>query len=149
MNFNAEEFLNQSVEGSLDTKIDPLPEDDYRAVIDDVDARQGEKDGRAWTMLIVKWKITDDEKLAAANRDGGMVSQTLMLDLDDSGKLDTSEQKNVRLGKLRDALGQNDGSPWSFGMLQGQSAILRIGHRPDKNDPETIYNDVKAVVPLS
>ncbi len=148
--FDASEFLNQTVEGSLDTRIEPLPEGDYRAVIDDVDAKQGEKDGNPWTLLLVKWLITDEEALSAANREGKVwVNQSMMLDLNDDGHLDTSEQKNVRLGKLRDALSQNDGSPWSFGMLQGQAAMLRVGPRPDKNDPEVIYNDVKAVVPLS
>lgn len=148
--FDASEFLNQSVEGSLDTRIEPLPSGDYRAVIDDVDAKQGESDNGPWTLLLVKWLITDEEKLAEANREGKVyVNQSMMLDLTDDGKLDTSEQKNVRLGRLRDSLGQNDGSPWSFGMLQGQAAVLRIEPRPDKKDPETIYNDVKAVTALT
>ena len=152
MSFNAEEFMNQAVEGSLDTKIDPLGEGDFPGVIDDVSVAAGEKDGKDWTRLDVKWKITDADALSAAGKAPDIpvtVNQGIMLDINEQGKLDTGAQKNVRLGKLRDAVNQNDGSPWTPGMLIGCVAMLRIGTRPDRNDPETLWNDIKSVVAIS
>lgn len=77
------------------------------------------------------------------------VYQTIWLDISGSGGLDTSKGKNVGLGKLRDALGQNrEGQPWSPGMLVGQVALIRVGHSIDKRDNVTVQAEVKAVAAL-
>ena len=52
------------------------------------------------------------------------------------------KNKNVQLGKLREALGQNGPGAWSFGMLEGASGIVRIEHR-EWND--SVFADVKGV----
>jgi hypothetical protein len=74
------------------------------------------------------------------------VSQSLMLDMTESGALAVGTNKNVNLGRLREALGQNvSGRPWSPNMLQGQVARISVKHRlwEDKT-----FAEVKGVVKL-
>ena len=54
--------------------------------------------------------------------------------------------KNVALGRLREALGQNTpGKPWSFGMLVGQVAKVAVKHRI--TDAGDTFAEVKRVLP--
>lgn len=77
------------------------------------------------------------------------VRQTLWLDTTESGGLDFGKGKNVGLGRLREALGQNaPGKPWAPGMLVGGVAKVKVSHSIDKRDNVTINADVKAVLPL-
>ena len=51
--------------------------------------------------------------------------------------------KNVKLGRLREALGQNkNGQAWSFGMLKGAGPI-KVSIEPDKKNPEDYSRVVK------
>ena len=78
------------------------------------------------------------------------VKQSLFLDIDGSGALAFGANKNVKLGKLREALGQNNpGQSWNIQMLAGAGPLrIKVGSRPDKNDSTIIYNDVKATAAL-
>jgi hypothetical protein len=70
------------------------------------------------------------------------VPQDVMLDLTDSGQLDMAKGRNVRLGRLREALDLNaPGRPFSFAMIQGRMAKVKVGHRVDGED---IYAEVRA-----
>ena len=55
--------------------------------------------------------------------------QTVWLDIGEQGQLEFGVNKNVALGKLREAFGQNDGKPWSPLMMMGQPAIVNVKHR--------------------
>ena len=59
--FNKEAFLNSSVTGASETKTTYVPEGEYLAFIDDLDLNNGEKDGREWTSLSIKWYIPDEK----------------------------------------------------------------------------------------
>jgi hypothetical protein len=48
---------------------------------------------------------------------------TVWLDVDDNGNLDTSEGRNVGLGRLRKALGQNEGA-WNPPMMKGKGPVM-------------------------
>lgn len=147
--FDPNKFMQAQFTGKLDTVIPALPEDDYRAIIDEVEIREAEVKGEARHILRLRWKITDDAKLASMNRASASVNQDLWLDIDTSGKLDEGEGKNVGLGRVLEALGLN-GQAWSPGMLKGMGpVILRVAPRPDKNNPENVYNDVRKVTRLS
>lgn len=150
MTFDPNSFMQSSFNGKLDTVIPALPEDDYRAIIDDVTHRSVDtKNGEERHILRLRWKITDDGKLAAINRTSASVNQDLWLDIDASGKLDEGEGKNVGLGRVLDALNLN-GQPWSPGMLKGMGpCIIRITQRPDQKNPENVFNDVSRVTRLS
>lgn len=147
--FDPNKFMQSNFNGKLDTVIPALPEDDYRSIIDDVTFREVDtKDGKRHIMR-VKWKVVDDNRLAAIDRKSAFVNQDIWLDLTSDGGLDEGEGKNVGLGQLLEALNLN-GQPWSPGQLKGMGpAILRIAPRPDQRNPEVQYNDVRRIVKLS
>lgn len=150
MTFNPNAFMQSQFNGKLDTVIPALPEDDYRAIIDDVEMRDIEdKKGETRYILRLRWKIVDDAKLAQLNKSAASVNQDLWLDINAQGGLDEGEGKNVGLGRVLEALNLN-GQQWSPGMLKGMGpCILRIKQRPDSKNPENVYNDVSRVTKLS
>lgn len=151
MSFDADSFLNSAVTGTNSTKIIPCPVGEYPGVIDSLKARQWQsQDGtKTGVALDVIWIVEDDGARQATGRESVTVKQGVMLDLDPNGALDMSEGKNVGLGRLRAATGlNNEGEAFSFNMLPGRMAKIKVGHRPDKNDAETIYAEVNAVAAL-
>lgn len=144
--FDPNTFLNTETNESNATAYTPVPEGEFQASIKTIKPRVL-TDGRA--VLDVTWVVNDD----AASEETGMaeptVRQTLWLDTTESGGLDFGKGKNVGLGRLRDALGQNqNGKPWAPGMLVGGVATIKVAHSIDKRDGATINADVKAVAPL-
>ena len=144
--FNPDVFLNTEIAESNATAYTPVPEGEFQASIKSIKPRVL-TDGRA--VLDVTW-IVDDE---VARQETGMaepsVRQTLWLDITESGGLDFGKGKNVGLGRLRDAIGQNQsGKPWAPGMLVGQVARIKVTHSIVKRDGETIQAGVSAVTSL-
>lgn len=140
--FDPDSFLDTNVEGALSTHIVPIPEGEYQAFISDVKARQA-KESR---ILDVHYKILDSELEKKLGREEVTVRQSMFLDFTEDGALDNSEGKNVRLGRLREAVGQNTGKRWSPRQLVGAGPVLiKVTQRVDKEDSEQIYNDVTRV----
>lgn len=145
--FDPEAFLGTDTSDEMSTVVLPIPEGEYNATIDSVKARlAGDK-----PVFKVIWNIDDaDGKVAkATGRDKNTVRQSIWLDVNDNGSLDTGTGKNVGLGRLREAVGQNKaGKPWNPNMLVGQVAKILVGQRVDKDDASIIYNDVKRCAKL-
>ena len=144
--FNPDTFLNTETDSANSSTYTPVPEGEFNASIKVIKPRVL-TDGRA--VLDVTWTVDDE----VARNETGMaepsVRQTLWLDTTESGGLDFGKGKNVGLGRLREAVGQNQaGKPWAPGMLVGQVAKVKVGHSIDKRDGVTINADVKAVLPL-
>jgi|JI10StandDraft_1071094.scaffolds.fasta_scaffold76519_5 hypothetical protein len=144
--FNPDTFLNTETDSANSSTYTPVPEGEFNAAIKAIKPRVL-TDGRA--ILDVTWTVDDE----IARNETGMaepsVRQTLWLDTTESGGLDFGKGKNVGLGRLREAVGQNQaGKPWAPGMLVGQVAKVKVGHSIDKRDGVTINADVKAVLPL-
>lgn len=144
--FNPDDFLNSTVTGVLATRRPPMPEiEEATLLIKDLNARMTGGDN---PQPVLDVTMVVDEQVA---RDvTGMTEPTVRygcwLDLTPEGDLDMSEGKNIQLGRLREAVGQNqDGVAWQPSQLLGQVLRGKITQRPDKNDPETIYNDVVAI----
>jgi hypothetical protein len=146
--FDPAAFLDQSISGTLDTKMTPCPEGEFIAVIESVNPRPwNSKDGtKAGVALDVLWANDDAGVKQQLGRDKILVKQGIMLDLDATGqRLDVSKGKNINLGRLREALDMNDASqPFSFNMLPGNAARARVTHRMDQNG-EDVYADIKMV----
>ena len=138
--FNPDAFLTQESTESNDTSFAPIPEGDYTAVIKEIKPRTTST-GKA--VMDVVWAIDDQDVREATGLSEPTVRQSIFLDLTDAGGLDFGKGKNVQLGKLREALGQNTpGQAWSPAMLSGNVARVNIKHRiVDQN----IYADVKGV----
>jgi len=144
--FDPDTFLHTEYEGQLDTRRVPLPEGEYVGVIADINPGSTPK-GTAF--MEVRWDIEHPELEGEIGRPRSQVRQTVWLDLTEAGDLDFGKGKNIQLGKLRAAVGQNaPGQPWSPSQLVGQSARVRVKHRPDKNDSEIVYEEVSGVSAL-
>jgi len=145
-NFNPEAFMNSTTTDSNSTQYTQVPEGEYNAAIDAVTPRTTQT-GKA--LLSVKWKVDDEGARTATGMAEPSVFQTVWLDIKDDGTLDGGAGKNVGLGKLREALGQNQaGKPWAPGMLIGGVAKIRVKHSIDKRDNVTINAEVSAVAKL-
>lgn len=145
--FDADSFLNQQTDESMSTRMDPVPEGDYHAVIKDVGLRESGE----YKILDISWDLVSgadggdlDALQSQLGRQNITVRQSLFLDINEVGGLDVGPNKNIRLGRLREILGQNkSGAPWSPRMLEGAGpVVVRVTQRPDKNDDSIIYNDV-------
>lgn len=144
--FDADQFMNSSISDANSTQYTPVPEGEFQASINAVTPRVT---GTGKALLNVAWKVDDEQVRTETGMAEPTVYQTIWLDVTESGGLDVGKGKNVGLGKLRDALGQNKpGSPWSPGMLVGQVALIRVGHSIDKRDNVSIQAEVKAVAAL-
>jgi hypothetical protein len=140
--FDPETFLQQTVDHPLETEFVLIPTGEYLASIDDFDKdaveqinftyKQGPRAGQPgiMTKLTLPFVIDNDDVKKELGRDKVVVTRQFILDLDDNGHLADGKNKNVELGRLRDAVGQNDGSPWTIANLRGVGPLMvRVIHR--------------------
>lgn len=141
--FDINSIQNMVIEGANSTQVVPVPEGEYRAVVKAVDAREVTKqDGTRVPVVRVTW-VVDAQNLPGTNE----VTQDIWLDLTPQGTIDMSEGKNVALGRLREAVGQNKpGKPWSFQQLVGQAARILVTHRT--TDSGEVFGQVRKVTAL-
>ena len=149
--FDPNVFLDATFTDANSTVSVPCPPGEYLAVVADepkMRQAQGQKDAsKTYLMLDLLWTIEDPAVTEVTSRKPTKVRQSIMLDLTETGALDMSKGHNVQLGRLREAVGLNSpGQAFSFRQLQGQQAKIQVVNRPDPQDPERIYDDVKAVV---
>jgi len=131
--FDPDTFLDMSVEGANETEKVLVPPAVYTACISDLSSVSGERDdGTPWVQLVIKWAIEDDAAKVALNRDKIVLSQYLFIDLDEDGAIATGTNKNVQLGKLRKAVGKNEGR-FSPRDLMGCFAKIDVRHVPAKD----------------
>ena len=144
--FDPNAFLNTETDESNATTYTPVPEGEHQASIKAIKPRVL-TDGRA--VLDVTWVVDSEEARNETGMAEPTVRQTLWLDTTESGGLDFGKGKNVGLGRLRDALGQNEtGKPWQPGMMVGGVAKIKVTHSIDKRDNETIQAGVVSVAKL-
>lgn len=148
--FDPDSFLNQTINSELATRMAVCPEGEYPACITKVDMRsftykKEDRAGQTGYSLDVTWEITDENLKASLGR-APLVRQSMLLDLSESGGLLTGEGKNVSLGRLREAIGQNKpGAAWSPRHMEGASAIVLVSHKLIGDD---VMAEVKKVAPL-
>ena len=150
MSLNPEEFLNQASDEALDTVIPVCDEGEWSALVKKVDFREvqikkGERAGQTAYMLDIHWEI-QDEGQAARLGFSPKVRQSLWVDMTPEGGLDRGKGKNVRLGRVREALGQNvAGKPWAPSMLTGGVAVVLVEH---SIEGENIYANINRVATI-
>ena len=157
--FDASAFLNQTVDGPLSTSVPACPEGEYKMMItgdgnisDWFGEAKWEKNGVQHTAatLTIPVEVLDDSVRQKLGREKVMSRIKMFLDMTADKKLDTSEGKNVRLGALRAALGQNEGSGWTFARLKGAGPFIgKVTQRSDQKDPSIKYDEVSRVSKLS
>ena len=104
------------------------------------------------TKFTLPFIIQDEKVKAEMGRDKVVVTKQIILDIDANGAIDTGKNKNVELGRIRAAAGQNDGQPWSVSRLRGAGPMMvKVVHvdfeRKDKtkgkerrNRPRSAYS---------
>lgn len=140
--FDASTFMQQTVDGPLETEYTLVPEGEYLMTIDDFDEKafekiefeykKGDKAGTPGTMtkFNVPFVVQDDKVKQELARDKVVVTKQIILDLDDAGGLSKDKNKNIELGRIRQAAGQNDSGPWSPANLRGAGPMMgKIVHR--------------------
>lgn len=144
--FDPNTFMSAETSQANATKYVPVPEGEFTASIKEIKPRVL-SDGRA--VLDVSWIVDDEQARVETGMAEPLVRQTLWLDITESGGLDFGKGKNVGLGRVREALGQNQsGKPWAPGMLIGGVAKIKVTHSIDKRDNETVQANVGSVVAL-
>lgn len=145
MTFDPELFGNTTFSEPNATRVAPCPEGTYPAMLKDWKTRVLD-DGRV--VMDVTWDVDDAGAKEKTGRSAITVRQTVWLDFDANGGLMFGEGKNVGLGRLRDAIGQNaKGQPWSPNMLKGKAAKVKVTHRLDKETGD-VYDQVSAVTKM-
>ena len=158
--FDPDAFMNATVDAPLATNLQGVPEGEYTAVIGDFDSSAfrsvtvtnkttGLSQDRP--VLEVPFVIQDDALKAKLGREQITHRETFWLDIDANGKLDTGPDKNVRLGQLRNALGQNAaGTPWAPSMLRNMGPVrIVIKTTSDKRDPDKKYTNISKYAKIS
>jgi hypothetical protein len=156
MTFNADAFLSQAVEGKSSIQPLLLPEGDYGPCYIDSPITEKnfqvvkvERDGQQVDQVILRlfWIVQDEAARRVARRDKVTVRQDVWLDFEPSGALSMKEGDNIGLGRVREAVGQNDSGPWAPSHLGGAGpARIHIRHRKDKVKVDTWYQEVDRVV---
>lgn len=152
--FDPEALESQVYEGANATSFDPIPEGDYQAFIHEYKMREVKnRDGDTSPVVDITFELMDVDKLKEElGQETLRVRYTLWLDtVEKDGKLTIGfgRNQNVGLGRLRDALGQNDPrKPWAFSKLNGAGPVLvTIKQTPKQDDPSIIYSNVAKVAP--
>lgn len=127
--FDEDAFMSSTSEGEMSTEMIPVPVGEYQAIVKKVATRSGSSEKGDWAVLDVTWSIDDAGVTEATGMDSPSVRQSIFLDVSESGGLDLGKGKNVGLGRLREALGQNTGAAWSPSMLEGNVATVMVEHR--------------------
>ena len=146
--FNPEAFMNSTINDASSSQYNVTPEGEFTGIISKIEVKTVGADNKP--VINVTWKIDDESVRQETGLSEPTVRQTLWLDVTEQGGLDMGKGKNVALGKLRDALGQNTpGKPWMPGMLEGGVATVKIKHSIDKRDNVTIQANVAGVTKRS
>jgi len=140
----AQNLMDQALEENA-TRRDPLPIGETIAQIMEMKFNSGvsRKPGKPetpWTRLDCKLEITDPEYLAMVPNAPEKVITNLGIMLDmNNGQIATGPNKNIRLGRLRDAAGVN-GKPLSA--LNGNFIRITIGQKPHPTEPDVVLDEV-------
>lgn len=155
MPFDPKEFLQQTVTVPMATRITLVPEGEWIAIISTSipiedwfseaewkDKKSGET--RRQSTAKIPIEITDENAKLLVKREKLIVYYDTFLDLDERGRLATGEDKNVRLGALREALNQNSDPAWTFQSLWGAGPfIVKVKHKTDEKRGEDFAHAVR------
>lgn len=145
--FDPDTFLSTTYKETTDTKLIPVDEGEFMCQATKVAAKKiTAKTGLDYYVLEVSWQVLDEDQKKKTGLEKPMARQSMFLELNESGNLDMSKGKNVDLGRLREALGQNSSTkPWAPSHIVGMTAYCKVKHDVDQENPEIIRNRVVAV----
>lgn len=134
--FDAGQFMQATVDAPMATEYEICPEGLFPAMIGDFDEKaiqrhsftykQGPQAGQPGSMVKFNcpFSIQDETVKAQMERETVYADQQIILDTNELGQLDLGKGKNVKLGQIREALGQNAAGPWNIMNLRGAGPLL-------------------------
>lgn len=138
--FDPSAFLDAQITEVL-IKRPPVPVGDYTAVIGDITARtwQGVKDpsksGIAWDIPLTVELPPEVQTALGIDKSTISMKDSIMIDLNDAGMIDTGVGKNNRLRAYREACNLNNpGDVFSARKMVGAVITVKIKHG--------VYNDL-------
>lgn len=138
-------LLEEEISDPNATQFEQCPEGEYLARLDDFELKAAEWNDkntcepRSAPILCITWHILDEGLKAQLEMDPVRVQQDLFLDVEEAtGQLSTDKNKNIMLGRIREAVGLNEvGQVFSLPMLKGSApATVRVAHVADKATPD-------------
>jgi hypothetical protein len=150
--FNPDIFLQGTYTDAGSTKTTPHPIGEYIGIITEAVARQvqGKKDpGQYYVFLDYTVEVpVPVEAQEELGRETSKLRYSGSLDLTPQNGIDWGKGKNVWLGRLREAIGQNiPGQEWHPRMPVGRPIKVIVGHRTGDN-PDDLYSDIKSIAPV-
>lgn len=151
--FNPDEFMQSTVD-PLSTTFQVCPEGDYPFIIDSdpkaINFRNvkgtSDKGPYDFHVMEINCICLDDSVKQRLNREKVTVRLSVNLDLDAAGKLDTGKDKNITLGRLRDAVNQNNPG-WNPKMLLGAGPFMgKVEHSTSKGN---VYANIVRTAKIS
>lgn len=153
--FDPNAFMQSAVD-PMSTQMEVVPEGDFRFMID-ADPKQltpknikgtSSKTGEPYDFWQIELNclLLDDAVKQRLGREKVTVRLRLNLDLNPSGQLEVGPNKNVGLGQLRDALGQNKPG-WSPAQLLGAGPF--IGKVKHTTTDKGTFADIQRVAKIS
>lgn len=148
--FDPQAFMQTKTDAEFDTTYTPVPEREYKGLIDSVVPHARTVDGEERVVVDVLWNIVgeDDLKEKLGFDDKMIVKQSVWPDRGANGALLTGPNHNVDLAQLLAAVGLNKkGKPWSWNDLIGKGPCsLKVVQKTDTSfDPPRTYANVKNV----
>jgi hypothetical protein len=138
-NFDPNAFLDMPVDVAFERR-PPLPVNDYTARISDLVARQWQskdkynadgtpKSGIAYDVVLVIAIPLDVKESLGLKQDELTLKDSIMLDMNDQGGLDSAPGANRQLRMYREALDMNKaGVPFRAREMIGRMLLVRIKH---------------------
>lgn len=163
MPFNAEDFMTQTIDQPLETERTLVPPGEYKMVIDDFtqeafetfefEYKRGPNAGQPGQMTKFGCPciVVDDKVKADLGMEKVTVFKNITLDFDDTGAIAFGKNRNIDLGQLRHAVGQNNPGPWSIAQLRGAGPFMgRVEHREGKRKDGSAFKiaEVTRVAPI-
>ena len=154
MSFDPNAFM-QAVADPMPTQQEVVPEGEYPFMIDSdpkgIAVKNlkgvGKESGKPYDFhqMEISCILADEAVKAKLNRNRVVVRYRINLDIDD-GKLEQGDGKNVGLGRLREALGQNTPGWKPQDLLGAGPFIGKVAHTTVK---DATYADIVRVTKLS
>ena len=143
--FDPDLFVGGETKGGFETSYARVSPGEYSAVFDDVKVRKVNTESGEQAVMDVTWLILDEAVKKETELERPTCRQGFFLDVNEKGGLERGKNKNVALGRMLDALGVGSGDKWSPQGLIGSIAVVRVEHKPNKDDPENPYANVTRV----
>lgn len=157
--FDPDAFLQSTIDAPLETEMRLIPEGEYQAMIDDFTRdsfevfnftyKKGNRAGTPGTMTKFNcpFVLNNEAVRAELGREKLLCTAQLSLDfVPGTYQLDFGPDKNIRLGQIRAAVGQNQPGQWSVQNLKGAGPLMvQVKHIAYKRNDGTEGKRVEVV----